>query len=236
MSKSEQKYNELPKKHFILTNNKKRGISIILTVVSLLVLLYETKEIIELFDYFTLISADKGDNYLPSLSGYWSTIIGGIISGFISIVGVMLTIGYYRAADEDNAINQMKPFLYVEFFDVDFDYSYQFDNNDDDDSKLVSKTLKITNIGNSYTKTISIRITDFKDDIELDYLLPINESFYLPISFHDFDKEGVIFMLDFVDSLTNLYYQEYEIYKNIHGELLIRNGFPVMTVNHLKMQ
>ena len=49
--------------------------------------------------------------WVSSLSSYWGGVIGGIISGFLSLIGIIITINYYRKSDIDRKISERLPYF-----------------------------------------------------------------------------------------------------------------------------
>lgn len=51
--------------------------------------------------YSTQFGVESVDSWISSLGSYWGAIVGGILSGTVSLIGIMLTIRYYRNSDTE---------------------------------------------------------------------------------------------------------------------------------------
>lgn len=197
--------------------------------------------------------------WTSSLPSYWGGVLGGIISGSISFLGVALTIKYYReAARSDNRLKHM-PFIHIdlkqaknakiedgadEYIIEKRSRYYEVDANN-----AIEVDLVLENIGNGFASTLVLHLgktmggESYQKIIKVGKKENLQLKFYLGDAQHAFD---ISFSLQYVDSMTNEYIQEYTIKcKNILGytsvadikELIsIESGYPqfIGQVHHLE--
>lgn len=60
------------------------------------------------------ITNDLNAAWIGSLASYWGGIIGGVISGLLTVIGVAWTIKYYRNSDLIKSLVENMPFLMME--------------------------------------------------------------------------------------------------------------------------
>ena len=102
----------------IETKKKNKLLFFIMAVVILLalialVLIVSVSVQLTIRDSIASLSIDNDANatWVSSLASYWGAIIGGVISGVLSVIGVALTIRYYRSSDEVKNRLEHMPFL-----------------------------------------------------------------------------------------------------------------------------
>lgn len=104
-------------------------------------------------------------------STYWAAIIGGVVSGFITLAGVLLTIEYTREQNRKDRELQYRPV---------FDYQYKYTKRADVEGTLIDyiSFISFTRDSNRYNHIFNGLLT-FKNvgvgpaiDISIDYSFP----------------------------------------------------------------
>jgi len=60
------------------------------------------------------VTDDLNATWISSIASYWGGIIGGILSGTLTVIGVIVTIRYYRDSDAKKRRIEYMPFLVAE--------------------------------------------------------------------------------------------------------------------------
>ena len=60
------------------------------------------------------VTNDLNSTWISSVASYWGGVIGGCISGTLTIVGVVWTIKYYKDSDSSKTRIEHMPFLMFE--------------------------------------------------------------------------------------------------------------------------
>ena len=182
------------------------------------------------------LSVDNDANaaWIGSLASYWGGILGGIFSGIIAVIGVFYTIQFTREADRRKERQGIQPFLNVKIVSKSSGGSIkQFKIADDPkyvDGKATQEFypiyLSITNIGNGFATTLVIHTGYNAGGLRFNYVILIGESIYIYfIADSEELKEGLCFSLQYVDSMTNEYIQEYTV-KSRNDRISIDCGYP----------
>lgn len=132
--------------------------------------------------------------WTSSLPSYWGGIVGGAISGTISIVGVYLTIKYYRDSDASKSRIEHMPFIYIKLIDahkveaVDLSKAkvievpnrkYEIDKG----NKMLID-LELENIGNGFANTLVLHLGNNLGGEQYSKLIKVNETVHLQLKFY----------------------------------------------------
>lgn len=169
------------------------------------------------------------ETWAASVASYWGGIIGGVVSGILAFLGVFYTIRYYKESDAQKERAAVQPFLLVELGqDPWHEPSTGFSLGDRTDDKEKEKTINviIKNIGHGFAKTLVIHTGFNVGGHAFSKVIPVGGNAFM---FFVLNKEnlqdGVSFSLQFIDSMTNEYIQEYTI-KTVHNAIDIECGYP----------
>lgn len=94
-----------------------------------------------------------------SVASYWGGIIGGVVSGILSFLGVFYTIRYYKESDAQKERAAIQPFLLVELAQDprhELSTGFSLGNRTDDKEKKKTINVIIKNIEHGFAKTLVI--------------------------------------------------------------------------------
>ena len=167
--------------------------------------------------------------WAASVVSYWGGIIGGVVSDILVFLGVFYTIRYYKESDAQKERAAVQPFLLVELGqDPRHELSTGFSLGDRTDDKEKQKTINVTikNIGNGFAKTLVIHTGFNVGGHAFNKVINVGDKAY---TFFVLNKDnlqgGVSFSLQYIDSMTNEYIQEYTI-KSKYSTIEIECGYP----------
>lgn len=152
------------------------------------------------------VTDDLNATWIGSLASYWGGILGGIISGTLTIIGVAWTIKYYRDSDAVKSRLEYMPFLMLEtdrftkrkediikediikdinIYEI---YSSELKFKIEKNKKTITKNkekikekifyckINIKNIGNGFAKTLVINTGENIGGIAYDELIQVNDT------------------------------------------------------------
>ncbi len=196
--------------------------------------------------------------WTSSLPSYWGGIIGGIISGSISFLGVFLTIRYYRNSDLAKSRIAHMPFINIKLIRAESvrlvkstddkiievpSRFYEIDKN-----KVVVIDLQLENIGNGFANTLVIHHNNNIGGKSYRKLIKVGDKEKLQLKFYLDDAKHALeisFGLQYVDAMTNEYIQVYNVkcrndlgfakLEDIKELISIENGYPefIGQVHHI---
>lgn len=177
--------------------------------------------------YVDINGVDKGSVY----NTYLATITGSFVAGTITLLGVLLTILYYKQSDYDRRKLEYMPYLMVSRFDESCNLTFLLDVNFEKAEDYTEYNLKVRNIGNQYAQLKDIIDGKTSTIVGYDIVIPKNESIYFRLRI---SKEslhtGREFIFTFSDAIGNNYAQTYFFnYPNEESEyfdLNIDNRYP----------
>jgi len=169
------------------------------------------------------------DTWISSIASYWGGIIGGMVSGVLAFGGVFLTIRYYKESDRKKEMASIQPFLQVSTlltYEKDVQTGFSLGKlAEEKESKRID--VEIKNIGNGFANTIVIHTSE--SDITgkaFNKVIAVGETTH---TFFKIDPEelnnGLVFAIQFIDSMTNEYIQQYTLKKE-YGSTIIECGYP----------
>ena len=96
--------------------------------------------------------------WISSVASYWGGIIGGAVSGMISLGGTFIIINYYRKSDISNRQISNQPFLNIKLLD---NYSNKPANLNDflhlcdigKGDRIIYTHIELKNVGKSFART-----------------------------------------------------------------------------------
>lgn len=163
-----------------------------------------------------------------SVLSYWGGILGGVISGLLAFLGVFYTIRYYKESDAQKERAAVQPFLFVGIMrDIRHEPSkgYTLGKNVKSDSRK-EIYVQIKNIGNGFAKTLVLHTGFNIGGIEYNRVINVGESEYTYFVVNEEDiEEEISFAIQYIDSMTNEYVQEY-IVKKEQNSTVIESGYP----------
>ncbi len=169
------------------------------------------------------------ETWVASVASYWGGIIGGVVSGILSFLGVFYTIRYYKESDAQKERAAIQPFLLVELAqDPRHELSTGFSLGNRTDDKEKKKTINVTikNIGHGFAKTLVIHTGFNVGGNAFNRVVTVGGNAYTFFVLNkDNLQDGVSFSLQYIDSMTNEYIQEYTI-KTVNSAINIECGYP----------
>ncbi|SHH38518.1 hypothetical protein SAMN02745245_01216 [Anaerosphaera aminiphila DSM 21120] len=219
----------------------------ILLVIFLLVFLCGVTILVQTFIQRSIknlaVTNDLNATWISSLASYWGGIIGGLISGLLTVVGVILTIKYYRDSDATkNRVIHM-PFLKMEVIGCTdeeiiangvnlYEINSNTINNDVSNEKILYYRMKLWNIGQGFANTLVIYTGETFGGIAYNELIQVNDSGEFCFKIHagnDICGGEISFGVSYIDCMTNEYIQSYTIYLEgkDFGNAKVENGYPV---------
>ena len=171
------------------------------------------------------------ETWAASVPSYWGGIIGGLISGILSFLGVFYTIRYYKESDIKKEMVAVQPFLMVEISQEprnNAKIGYGLGDNLDDKEKQKTINISIKNIGNGFAKTLVIHTGHNIGGQSYNKVINVGESAYTYFVLNSKNlKDGLPFALQYIDSMRNEYIQEYKI-KEEYSTVDIECGYPYL--------
>lgn len=169
------------------------------------------------------------ETWAASVASYWGGIIGGVVSGILAFLGVFYTIRYYKESDAQKERAAVQPFLMVELgYDPRHELRTGFNLGDRTDDKEKQKTINVVikNIGHGFAKTLVIHTGFNIGGLAFNQVINIGDCVYTFFVINkDNLKDGASFALQYIDSMTNEYIQEY-IIKAEHDIIDVECGYP----------
>ncbi len=191
------------------------------------------------------VTNDLNATWIGSLASYWGDIIGGIISGSLTVVGVAWTIKYYRDSDAIKSRVEHMPFLMVEvngYTDKKTDSSvtdgvniYEIKskatNNDILEEKILYYRIRLRNIGQGFANTLVIYTGKNLGGIAYNELIQVNDSGEFCFEIHASKNilgDDINFGVRYIDCMTNEYTQQYTIQWRSQNfkDIKLENGYP----------
>ena len=167
--------------------------------------------------------------WAAAVASYWGGIIGGVVSGILAFLCVFYTIRYYKESDAQKERASEQPFLMVELCqDPKHDLKTGFGLGDQTDDKEKQETIyvSIKNIGHGFAKTLVIHTGYYLGGLAFNKVINVGDCAYTFFVLNRDDlNEGVPFALQYIDSMTNEYIQEYTL-KTEHGSIIIECEYP----------
>ena len=169
------------------------------------------------------------ETWAASVASYWGGIIGGVVSGVLAFLGVFYTIRYYRDSDEQKERASVQPFLLVKVGQDnrhELSKGFGLGNVPEDEKNRKEIRVSIQNIGNGFATTLVVHTGANIGGLAFNKVIPVGECAYtFFIVDHENLKNGLHFGLQYVDSMTNEYIQEYTL-KADRGSIEIDCGYP----------
>ena len=220
-----QKYKR-KKRHILLT--------IILILSAVIIIGAGSFGIQIIIEHFVIEDMQTWTSSLPS---YWGGIIGGAISGFISFIGVFLTINYYRKSDAQKSRVEHMPFIYANFIraekhSIDLSKAPFIEitnrNYEVNKNEIMLMDVDLENIGIGFANTLVVHVGQNLGGIGYPNLFKVGEKKHLQLRFYLDDAEkhnDLMFGLQFIDCMTNEYIQMYTIHYS-KKKISIESGYP----------
>lgn len=191
-------------------------------VVTVLAIFFEKQILIH-------VAEGQEDTWIASIASYWGGIIGGVVSGVLAFLGVFYTIRYFKESDAQKERAAVQPFLLVEIWkgnQLKLPRGFTLGDIHLDINKRKEVQISIKNIGNGFANTIVIHNGNNLGGYAFKKVIPVGDSVY---TFFDADleklPEGLPFGIQYIDSKTNEYFQEYCM-RLYDGEIQIDCGYP----------
>ena len=169
-------------------------------------------------------------------ANYWSSIVGSLIAGFLTLIGVRLTISFYKESDRQQRRLEYMPYLMLRScydscnLDSDFDATYE------QEGEFTEYNIEIKNIGNQYAQLNEIYDGLTSVVIGYSYVIPKDDSIFIRFRITKPSLyEGHKFYITYSDALGNNYLQKYNLRLPLddsgYFNLQIENGYPELNKN-----
>lgn len=202
------------------------GISIFLLIAVMIIALISIK--VETVIRHCVVAGQE-DTWAASVASYWGGIIGGVFSGILAFIGVFYTIRYYKESDAKKERAAVQPFLLVELGQDpkrELNTGFSLGNQTDDKEKQKTINVAMKNIGHGFANTLVIHTGFNVSGLAFNKVINIGDYAYTFFVLNtDNLNDGVRFAIQYIDSMTNEYIQEYTI-KTKHGTINIECGYP----------
>lgn len=186
------------------------------------------------------VTDDLNATWIGSLASYWGGILGGVISGCLTVIGVIWTIKYYKDSDAVKSRIEHMPFLMLEMNghsdlrDCELDlYKIESDKLKEDNAKekILYYKFKLQNIGQGFANTLVVHTEQNLGGIAYNHLIQVSNSnaFCLEIHFNkNIPIDEAYFAVSFIDCMTNEYIQFYglQLDNSNLSEIDIEQGYP----------
>ena len=209
---------------------KKRNsfLSVILFLICAVVIIAACTILIEHLIRALVVSGQE-ETWAASVASYWGGIIGGVVSGVLAFLGVFYTIRYYKDSDAQKERAAVQPFLLVKIGQdnrSELSKGFSLGSVPEDEKKRKEVRVAIKNIGNGFATTLVIHTGFNIGGFAFNKVIPVGECAY---TFFVVDpenlKDGLKFRIQYVDSMTNEYIQEYTMLAD-GGSIEIDCGYP----------
>lgn len=222
----------------------KMALLVIFLIAILCAVTLGVQTLIQRFIENVTVTNDLNSTWIGSLASYWGSIIGGIISGSLTVVGVAWTIKYYRSADASKNRIEHMPFLYAEMKEyIDkkaANSALKKDNvyeayskvlNRDSEEKILFYKISLQNIGQGFANTLVIYTGTNFGGIAYNELIRVNDSRELCLKIHvskDILDDEISFAVRYIDCMTNEYAQTYTLQwkSDNYSDIKLENGYP----------
>lgn len=237
------KINSFSEKRFGLyvTKTKKRKnlkiFYIVVFSIAIIVLTIAIPRIVQYSINQLSVTDDLNATWLGSIASYWGGVIGGIISGTLTVIGVILTIKYYKASDQNNKRIEHMPFIAIKILSNKMAGTPNLSKTkiieksnrkkEIDKSKIVFLSFDLENIGRDFASILALHIGHNFGGIAYNELIKVNDTVNLELGVYidDISKgESISFGIQYIDCMTNEYIQKYTIKKD--KRIIIENGYP----------
>lgn len=144
---------------------------------------------------------------ISSMASFWGGALGGIISGLLSIIGISLTISYYRKSDTANKEIENKPFLNLNIVS-NMEKLDEIQNLGKGANK-VTVLFEIENIGKNFARTLTYNNGTNFGGYAFNHIIKagkkLDNTYRMNINFKESREE--ILYLSFFDCFMNEYIQ-----------------------------
>ncbi|WP_455808421.1 hypothetical protein [Clostridium butyricum] len=178
--------------------------------------------------------------WISSLASYWGCIVGSIISGLLTVIGVFWSIKYYRDSDAVKSRVEHLPFLIArvnievhanDIFDPNTQ-CFNIEHTSSSGEKEVYCFVTLKNIGRSFANTLTVNYGENFGGMEFNRIIQVNDTvnFCFVINLKNFEAIDTLeFSIIYIDCMTNEYIQSYTIKlkEGTHKNVPIDNGYPM---------
>lgn len=225
---------------FVTKNEKKKKfkkICIVVFSIMITVLTIAIPKIVQCSVNQSSVIDDLNAISSGSTASYWGSVIGGIISGLLTVIGVVLTISYYKKSEQNNRRIEHMPFIAIKILSNKMAEKPNLSKikiieksdrrKEIDKSKIVFLNLDLENIGRDFASILALHIGHNFGGIAYNELIKVNDTVHLELGAYvdDISKgESISFGIQYIDCMTNEYIQEYTIRKD--KRIILENGYP----------
>ena len=188
------------------------------------------------------VTDDLSATWIGSLASYWGGILGGIMSGALAMLGVVLTIKYYRDSDATNKRIEHMPFLMAAISPPSEQNNHKIETNYKircglsangvkSQEKVIYYTLTLKNIGQGFASTLTMQTGENFGGIAFNEIIQVGDKTDVFIEVHLKKEEAsarVSFGVLYIDCMTNEYFQKYTFQweKGDSSHPKVESGYP----------
>lgn len=178
---------------------------------------------------------------LGAFASYYGAIIGGILSGVIAIGGVFLSLYFYQKRYQEEDVAKVQPNLKLEATNPGFSVglllsSIDFIGLENPLEQGYPVEFQATNIGNGYLKIHSIKYNGISaSDETLTTVLDVKDKSKFVVCVKKQNRLSPFqLQIEFYDSMSNLYVQDYNVNWDDARGYYVNNGYPKMKWKNYK--
>lgn len=143
-------------------------------------------------------------------ANYWVSIMGSIIAGVLTLIGVVLTIMYYRNSDLEQRRLEYLPYLMISPWYEGCSLTTVFDAIYDQPGDVLKYNIMVKNIGNQYAQINEIYDGITSTVVGYNIVIPKGEERFILFKLTKESLiEGHIIYITYSDALGNKYLQTY---------------------------
>lgn len=182
------------------------------------------------------------NTWISSAASYWGGIIGGALSGIISLFGTFIIINYYRKSDISNKQTANQPFINIKLVktytqkptDIN-DYIYLCDIGEGE--KTVYTHVELRNVGKSFARTVVYYNGSNFGGNEFQYVVEAGESLdeklLIGVKYSNSDVESSLGIM-FLDCFLNEYIQVFNFKVDNSASVNVMAEYPNLTQSAFK--
>ena len=218
--------------------NWKQFVRILILVVAVCAVVLTIQSLIKDNVESLAVTNDLNSTWISSVASYWGGVVGGVISGTLTIVGVVWTIKYYKDSDSSKTRVEHMPFLMFELKEI-FETGdenrkgetiYTIDRSGESEIETVLCRMKISNIGRDFASVLVLHTGENLSGVMYHELLKAGDSKEVGLKIlydKNIDKKEISFGIQYIDCMRNEYIQKYSLcWSDDINDMRIEQGYP----------
>lgn len=218
--------------------NRKQLVRILILVVAVFAVVLAIQSLIKENVESLAVTNDLNAAWISSVASYWGGVIGGCISGTLTIVGVVWTIKYYKDSDSSKTRVEHMPFLMFELKET-FEATdekckgeniYTINRSNKGEIETVLCRMKISNIGRDFASVLVLHTGENLSGVMYHELLKAGDIKEIGLKIlydKSIDKKEISFGIQYIDCMRNEYIQKYLLcWSDDIYDMRIEQGYP----------